>query len=156
MKYYHLFKAVADITMRAVIDEYMYYKRNFYIIYGDLKKCFDKLWLQDTINDLWKSNMLSNKVKVFHEMNKEAKMIVDRPLGMTDEIEMKNIVKQGTIYGPMLCSISTDKINRIEEKPVTTYGDNLNLDPMTYVDYIIGTGTKQTVAEVIKLSLDRK
>lgn len=89
-------------------------------------------------------------------MNKEAKMIVDRPLGMTDEIEMKNIVKQGTIYGPMLCSISTDKINRIEEKPVTTYGDNLNLDPMTYVDYIIGTGTKQTVAEVIKLSLDRK
>lgn len=145
-------RGVSDhlFTLRAVIDEYRYYKRNLYIFYGDLEKCFDKLWLEDTINELWKSNMPANEVKIIHEMYKEAKIIIDTPIGMTDEIEVQNIVKQGTIYGPTLCSISTDKINRIEEKPVTTYGDNLNLDPMTYVDDIIGIGTKQTVEKVIK------
>ena len=48
-------------------------------------------------------------------MNKNVKARVKTPLGETKEFPLKEIVRQGTIMGPPLCGVSTDRINRIEE-----------------------------------------
>ena len=45
------------------------------------------------------------------EMNKESNIVIETPIGMTDSITVHEIVKQGTIFGPKLCSVATEKIN---------------------------------------------
>ena len=44
---------------------------------------------------------------------------METPSGDTDEINVKNIVKQGTIYCPQLCCVSTCQVNDIKEILVT-------------------------------------
>jgi hypothetical protein len=81
-------------------------------------------------------------------MNKEARITIDTPVGKTKEIEVKSIVRQGTIYGPVLCSVSTDKVNKIGRKQEIKYGDVI-LEPMTYVDDILAAGDIEMVIGTI-------
>ena len=47
---------------------------------------------------------------MLYEMNKEPNIAIETPVGMTDSITVHEIVKQGTISGPQLCSVATEKI----------------------------------------------
>ena len=53
-------------------------------------------------------------------MNKKAEIIVDTALGRTESINIKKIVKQGSIFGPMCCK-TTSKVNNIAETVQYTY-----------------------------------
>ena len=46
-------------------------------------------------------------------MNKNIKVKVRTPVGITDEIKVKEIVRQGTVGGNKLCGVSTDGINKM-------------------------------------------
>ena len=48
-------------------------------------------------------------------MNKEAHNVIEIPVGTTYSITVHEIVKQGTKFGPKLCSVATEKINGIGE-----------------------------------------
>ena len=39
-------------TMRAIIDYYRVLNKDLYLFFGDLEKCFDKLWLKDCMIEL--------------------------------------------------------------------------------------------------------
>ena len=55
-------------------------------------------------------------------MNSKVIIAIDTPVGYTNEITLHNIVKQGTIIGPILYIVETDEINTIWERCYTTYG----------------------------------
>ena len=93
--------------------------------------------------------MPANEVNMVYQMNKEAKITIDTPVGKTNEISVENIVRQGTIYGPVLCGISTDKVNKVGETVIMKFGD-VELEPMTYVDDILGAGDKDAVETTIE------
>ena len=135
-------------TVRAVIDEAKYYGKDLYLFYGDLEKCFDKLWLKDSIIEIWKTGVPSNEVMMLYEINKEAVVKVFTPVGVTDEIEIKEVVRQGSIWGPVMCSLSTEKINSIGQKVITMYGNEL-IQPLTFMDDMNATGNKSTVENMI-------
>ena len=42
------------------MDDYRQKKKDLHVFYGDLEKCFDKLWLKDSLVELWKTGMKSN------------------------------------------------------------------------------------------------
>ena len=42
---------------------------------------------------------------MIYEMNKLAKIVINTPIGNTKEIEVNDIVRQGTIFCPKLCCI---------------------------------------------------
>ena len=44
----------------------------------------------------------------------KGKVVIETPVGRTKEIEGK--VKQGTIFGPKLCSIATDCVNSASQR----------------------------------------
>ena len=60
--------------------------------------------------------MREREVYMLYEMNKESHIVIERPVAMTDSITVNEIVKQGTIFGPKLCSVTTEKINGIGEE----------------------------------------
>ena len=48
-----------------------------------------------------------------YKMNKNVYATIRTPVGDTDEIELEEIVRQGTVGGNKLCIVSTDRINRM-------------------------------------------
>ena len=99
-----------------LIDDHKEKKKSLYILYGDLEKCFDKLWLKDSIIELCKTGMNPKEIMLVFEMNKTCYITIETPIGMTSEVKINEIVRQGTIWGPLLCSITTDKVNEVGAK----------------------------------------
>ena len=46
------------------------------------------------------------------KLNETARITADTPVGVTDEFEVKNIVKQGTVYAVDICGAVMDGINK--------------------------------------------
>ena len=44
-----------------------------------------------------------NTLKILYEMNKETDIIVRPPVGKTEIIPVKEVIKQGTIFRPIRC-----------------------------------------------------
>ena len=55
-----------------------------------------------------------NDIKILYKMNKKAEIIVDTTVGQTENISIKEIVKQGSIFGPImwLCNNIKSKQHR--------------------------------------------
>ena len=134
-------------TLKSMIEEYKEKKKTLYVFYGDLEKCFDQLWLKDSIVELFKTGMNPREVMLIYSMNETCYITVETPLGNAKEIEVSEIVRQGTIWGPTLCSITTDKINEMGEKQVTRYG-NTKIEPMIFVDDICAVGEEEDMGVV--------
>ena len=57
-----------------------------------------------------------NTLKCLYEMNKETDIIIRTPVGNTDNIQVKEVGKQGTIFGPIMCCAETSATNSIGEE----------------------------------------
>eukprot|EP00112_Aurelia_sp_Birch-Aquarium-sp1_P012703 Seg2675.2 transcript_id=Seg2675.2/GoldUCD/mRNA.D3Y31 product="RNA-directed DNA polymerase from mobile element jockey" protein_id=Seg2675.2/GoldUCD/D3Y31 len=136
------------IIMTAIIDINKELKKKTYAIFADAEKCFDKLWLEDSLVQMNRSGIREREVTMIRAMNSEARIVVETPSGYTGEINVKNIVKQGTIYGPQLCCVSTSQVNEIKETPVTIISPAVVCRAMIYVDDISGAGSKSMIENI--------
>ena len=108
----------------------------------DLVKCFDALWLEDCMIDMFDSLSLKNrdeKVALLYESNKENQVAVSTAVGLTKRINMPKIVQQGGTWGPSLCSNSVDTIGKkIRDRGETTYlyKNTVRVLPLAMVDDI--------------------
>ena len=93
--------------------------RATYAVFADAEKCFDRLWLKDSLLNLEELGVSKRDICMLYLPNKNAKVIVATPVGETAEILLSELVKQGTIFGPILCCASTDKVNAIDKEVVT-------------------------------------
>ena len=46
-----------------------------------------------------------------YEINKTSNIVIDTPVGKTSSITVEKVVKQGNIFGPIMCCASTSKVN---------------------------------------------
>ena len=79
--------------------------------------------------------MPERDASMIYKLNEKANFKVSTPAGITKEIKVKEIVKQGTVFGPKLCCASTGKINdglEIEEVVYPT----VSVKAVTFVDDI--------------------
>ena len=103
------------IIINAIIEKQRQSHKNTYLFFADAEKCFDKLWLKDCLIDMEEIGYNRNDIKILYEMNKKAEIIVDTTVGQTESISIKEIVKQGSIFGPIMCCATTSKVNNIGE-----------------------------------------
>ena len=82
-------------------------------------------------------------------MNEVARIVVQTPLGPTREIQVKRIVRQGTVYGPQICISSMDKINLLGTDVVTCYDPHLQIRAVAYVVDVTGAGSVASSNNVI-------
>ena len=81
---------------------------NFY----DIAQCFDAMWYQETMNDLWDVGVQDDKFALVGEMNRSCQIAVKTPVGITDRFTMEEIEMQGSVLGPIKCSIQIDTLGR--------------------------------------------
>ena len=126
-----------------------------YLFFGDLVKCFDRLWLKDCLVDLKDCGMRERDVIMVYKLNEEANFRVSTPADMTELITVREIVKQGTVFGPKLCCASTGKVNEGLEVSEVIY-PSVSVKAVTFVDDINGGGSKNFVQAVMANCRDKE
>ena len=93
---------------------------------------------------MWKCGMNVRDCMLIKKLNEVAEATVETPIGTTKQIRLKDTVRQGTVYGPLICSASMDTINKVGYNIVTHYGPNLQIQALAYVDDVASGGNKST------------
>ena len=76
-----------------------------------------------------------NTLKILYEMNKETDIMIRTPVGNTDNIQVKEMVKQGTTFEPIMCCAETSTVNGIAEEVKYRYG-KINIGMPVFMDDI--------------------
>ena len=63
----------------------------------DVKKCFDKLWLQSTINALYEAGLTNNTLNILYAENKNAEIAIKINGKLTKRVSVKDVVMQGSV-----------------------------------------------------------
>ena len=103
----------------------------------DYRQCFDSMWLEDTINDLYEAGVTDDHLALIYKSNETNKVAVKTPCGLTDRIELNRLVLQGEIFGPLECSVSVDKFGKEcldEQKHLYSYKRMVGIPPLAMVD----------------------
>ena len=85
-----------------------------FLVY-DVKKAFDKLNLQDTMNDLYDTiaqEERDDKIALLFEANKENQVAINTPVGRTQSINLKELVQQGGKLRPILWQNSIKNVGK--------------------------------------------
>jgi hypothetical protein len=81
----------------------------------DVEKCFDALWLEDCMMDLFETlppEARDDKISLIYKANKDNYVAVNTAVGLTERVNLNNIVMQGGKWGPLKCSNTMDKIGK--------------------------------------------
>ena len=63
---------------------------------------------------------------------------------------MSEVVKQGTISGPVLCGAEMDRVNKSDKRVKASYGPNYNIGMPGFVDDLSAGGSKEDVVDAIR------
>ena len=58
----------------------------------DYKQCFDAMWLEETLNDMYKGGLVDGDLALLYEANKKVKVAIKIPHGLTERDEMNRII----------------------------------------------------------------
>ena len=109
----------------------------------DLVKAFDRLWLEDCMNDLYDSlpsEHRDDQLALIYEGNSFNKVAVNTPVGLTDRVNIENIVTQGGVFGPLQCSNSIDTIGKkcySKGEHLYSYKQMVQIMPLSMVDDLL-------------------
>ena len=79
----------------------------------DVDTCFDKLWLQKTINALYEDGLTNNALNLLYEENRNAQVAIKVNNKITRRINIKDIIIQGSVFGSLKCTATMDKLNKL-------------------------------------------
>ena len=143
-------RSIADILfmINNTVAEFKHAKKDLYILFGDLEKCFDKLYLKDCIIELIEAGMPLEEAMYVYDMNRNIRAVVDTPHGRTEEFEIEEAVRQGTVLGTTMCGVSTDRINKMGlPDPLVLY-ETIEIECPIFVDDISGMGTAERIENI--------
>ena len=136
------------VIMSTMIENQRAQKLNTYMFFADAVKWFDKVWLKDCLFEMYNLGYDPNTLKISYEMNKETDVIIKIPVGNTDNIQVKEVVKQGTIFGPIMCCAETSTVNIIGEEVKYRFG-KINIGMPVFMDDIATAGKAEHIRKGI-------
>ena len=106
----------------------------------DFKQCFDSLWLEDCLNDLYDSGVKDDNLALLYNVNKDVKVAVKTPVGKTTRKSIFNVITQGDVFSPIICSNTVDTIGREclqEGKYTYSYRGEVDIPPLSMMDDLL-------------------
>ena len=91
-------------------------------MYADPGKCFDKVWLKDSLTEMERKRYDKNDIKMLYEINKTIEIVLDTAIGNTESMKITEVVKQGWISGPTMCCQITAKVNDMGKQLIINVG----------------------------------
>ena len=115
--------------------------KSFDIQRFDVLKCFDEIWYEETLNDMWDVQIQDDRFALISKLDDNCKIVVKTPCGVTDMFELSRLVLQGSVFGPVKCSVQMDTIGK--ESLRTGYGiykykNTVDIPSLAMIDDVIG------------------
>ena len=123
----------------ATINEAIRTKKAIDIQFYDLSKCFDAMWMEETMNDVYDAGVKDDKFALMSIMNEKCNVKVKTPVGDTDRFVLNRIEMQGTVPAPLKCAIQMDTLGRYCYSHCTgqyQYRDVCTVVPLGMIDDI--------------------
>ena len=105
----------------------------------DIEKCFDALWVEECINDMYDTGLKNDKLNLLFLMNQNAQIAIKTPNGMTQRKSITNIIMQGTVWGSLFCTATMDKLGKLkysDETMLYKYKGKVGVPALEMVDDI--------------------
>ena len=145
-------RSIRDHTfvIHAIVNEAQINKIDIDIQFTDIKQCFDSIWLEEAINDLFDSGVQSRNLNLLYESNSSTQMCVETNAGQSDRVELKRIVMQGSVNGGTLCSNQISKLchKSYNEGNVYLYRNKIPVPALAMVDDITSVAMCNSVAAI--------
>ena len=106
----------------------------------DFRQCFDTLWLEECMNDLFEAGIDDDNLALIYEANRNVNVAINTPSGLTSRDLVERIVLQGDVFGPLECSVLVDTIGKEcidEERHLFMYKDVVGIPPLAMIDDLI-------------------
>ena len=103
----------------------------------DIMKCFDAMWYQETMNDMWDVGVQDDKFALMAKMNEKCSIAIKTPVGMTERFEATEIEMQGTVPGPIKACVQVDTLGRdsyLYNEALFVYKDCVFVPPLSMCD----------------------
>ena len=103
----------------------------------DYKQCFDSMWLEETLNDLYEAGVTDDSLALLYEANKGVNMAIKTPAGLTVRQRIEKIILQGDVFVPIECSVSVDTFGKeclADDKHLYLYKDKVKVPILAMVD----------------------
>ena len=106
----------------------------------DYKQMFDAINLEQAASDIYDVGLNDDNLTLIYEANKEVKMAVNTPNGLSERQNIENVVLQGDTFGSILASVQVDSIGKeVEEMDFSyKYKEALTIGMLGLVDDLIG------------------
>jgi hypothetical protein len=92
------------------------------------------------LNDIYTSGVKDDKLALLYNINTHVKVAVKTPVGKTSRESIYNVITQGDVFGPILCSNQVDTFGKecLEEgKYIYSYKGEVEIPPLGMVDDLI-------------------
>ena len=125
----------------------------------DFRQCFDTLWLEEVMNDLFEAGIDDNNLALVYEANKNINVAVKTPNGLTSRQNLERIVLQGDVFGPLECSVLVDTFGKEcleQEKYLYMYKGEVGIPPLAMVDDLITVANCGTESVIMNSYLNAK
>ena len=110
----------------------------------DVIKCFDEMWYQETHNDLWDVQIQNDKFSLISKLDEYSKVVVKTPSGTTDSFELEKVILQGSVFGPIKCSVQMDTLGRECLKKgfgIYKFRNTIDVPGLAMIDDVMGLAT---------------
>ena len=130
------------LIINGIIHEVLSRKNNTPVLLQiyDYRQMFDAINLEEVINDAFDVGLNDDNLSLIYNANKEIRMAVNTPSGLTERQTLRNVVLQGDTWSSMLASIQVDKI--CKDIDSSGYGyqykDSLPVSMLALVDDLVG------------------
>ena len=107
----------------------------------DVIKCFDEMWYEETHNDLWNVNVQNDTFALISKLDEHCKIVVKTPCGATEQFELERIVLQGSVFGPIKCSVQMDTLGREALQSgvgLFKYKSTIDVPALAMIDDVLG------------------
>ena len=106
----------------------------------DAEKCFDSLWAQDCINDMYNAGCTDDKLVLLYQGTQNANIAVKTSYGISERESITNLIMQGGVFGSLMCTTSMDSLAKeVYSRPelLYKYKGVADIPPLLMVDDIL-------------------
>ena len=96
-------------------------------------KYLDKLWREESINDLYEANLNNDKLVLLYAENQKNSISVKTPYGKTQKFSIENTI----IFGSLKCTTSMNQLGANAYKtgtPLLTYKETVKIPSLGMID----------------------
>ena len=125
----------------AIINDAIRKKKSINIQFYDISKCFDAMWAEDTMNDLYDAGVKDDIFSLVSMLNEECQVMVKTSVGSTEKFVLNNIEMQGTVLAPLKCAVQMDTLGRYcysHSTGLYKYKNSCFVPPLGMIDDIAG------------------